>query len=112
MPVIYLDVTLEQARLLNLGLNKISGDWDQELLARLLADLNAVPDLDLSLSGFGDDELSKLLKSLEHGTRRSAKRPSTSEAALEAHRAAPRAQQGEMWRARRPPLALRRLRPT
>src|SRR3954452_2674828 len=35
-PTIFLDVTLEQARLLNLGLNKISGEWDQELLSRLL----------------------------------------------------------------------------
>src|SRR6266511_4200744 len=33
LPVIFLDLTLEQARVLNLGLNKISGDWDQELLA-------------------------------------------------------------------------------
>ncbi len=45
VPVIFLDLTLEQARVLNLGLNKISGDWDQELLARLLADLNTVPEL-------------------------------------------------------------------
>ena len=28
-----------QAKLLNLALNKISGDWDHELLARLLSDL-------------------------------------------------------------------------
>src|SRR5215216_2175649 len=39
VPVIFLDLSLEQARLLNLGLNKISGEWDQELLARLLVDL-------------------------------------------------------------------------
>ena len=32
----------EQARLLNLALNKISGDWDEQLLARLLADLRPV----------------------------------------------------------------------
>src|SRR4051794_9054048 len=31
VPVTWLDLTLEQARVLNLGLNKISGDWDQEL---------------------------------------------------------------------------------
>ena len=63
-PVTFLDISLEQARLLNLGLNKISGDWDQELLARLLADLST-EDMDRSLSGFADDEVSELLKSLE-----------------------------------------------
>src|SRR5205823_1907527 len=56
VPVIYVDLSQERARLLNLALNRIGGDWDQELLARLLADLSAVPDLDMSLSGFGDDE--------------------------------------------------------
>jgi len=65
VPVIFLDITPEQARLLNLALNKISGTWDQELLARLLADLNQIPDLDLSLSGFGEDEVAKLLKTLD-----------------------------------------------
>ncbi len=66
IPVIYVDgLTLEQARVLNLGLNKISGDWDQELLARLLAGLNATTDLDLSLSGFEQDEVAQLIKSLE-----------------------------------------------
>src|SRR3990172_13420404 len=50
VPVVWLDLTLEQARLLNLALNKISGQWDQELLARLLADLKPVEDLDLTLS--------------------------------------------------------------
>src|ERR1043165_9803079 len=32
VPVSFLDLTPEQARLLNLGLNKISGDWDQDAL--------------------------------------------------------------------------------
>jgi ParB/RepB/Spo0J family partition protein len=39
VPVTYLDLSVEQARLLNLALNKISGSWDEPLLARLLADL-------------------------------------------------------------------------
>ena len=65
VPVILLDLTADQAHLLNLALNRISGTWDQELLARLLADLNNIPDLDLTLSGFSDDELQKHLKSLE-----------------------------------------------
>jgi hypothetical protein len=96
VPVSFLDITLEQARLLNLGLNKISGDWDQELLARLLADLST-EEVDLSLSGFADDEVSKLLKSLEHRERRERVESFELDAALEAARAAPRAQRGELW---------------
>ena len=64
-PVIYLDITKEKAQLLNVALNKISGDFDQELLARLLADLATRPDLDLTLSGFEEKEIKQLLKGLE-----------------------------------------------
>ena len=70
VPVIYVDLTVEQARLLNVALNKISGDWDQELLARLLADLQPLDAIDLSLTGFSEDELDKLLKSLDVRERR------------------------------------------
>ena len=65
VPVVLVDLSQEQARLLNLALNKIAGTWDQELLARLLKDLSVMPEVDLSLSGFSEDELQKLLKSLE-----------------------------------------------
>ena len=34
-------------------------------LARLLAELDAAPEVDVSLSGFDDDEVAKLLKSLD-----------------------------------------------
>ena len=39
VPVIWLDLSAEQAKLLGLALNKISGSWDESLLARLLAEL-------------------------------------------------------------------------
>ncbi len=78
VPVTFLDISVEQARLLNLALNKISGDWDQELLARMLADLKPVEDIDLSLSGFSEDELAKLLKSLDHREKRELPKHSTS----------------------------------
>jgi DNA modification methylase len=64
VPVVYVDISAESAHLLNLALNRISGDWDRELLARLLADLETVPDIDISLSGFGDDEIATLLRTL------------------------------------------------
>ena len=43
VPVVYVDLSPEKAQLLNVALNRISGDWDKELLARLLADLEATP---------------------------------------------------------------------
>jgi DNA modification methylase len=97
VPVTYLDLSIEQARLLNLALNKISGSWDEQLLARLLADLQASPEIDLSLSGFGDDEVRDLLRSLE--TRDKAERPESFDldAALEEAARAPRTRSGELW---------------
>ncbi len=98
VPVIFVDLSLEQARVLNLALNKISGSWDQELLAQMLADLQPVDGLDLSLSGFSNDELGKLLKSLD--VREKCERPEAGfdvDAALEAARAATRAKRGELW---------------
>jgi DNA modification methylase len=97
VPVTYLDLSIEQARLLNLALNKISGSWDDQLLARLLADLQATPNLDLSLSGFGEDEVRDLLRSLE--TREKAERVESFDLdeALEEARRTPRAKLGDLW---------------
>ena len=98
VPVIFLDLTTEQARLLGLALNKISGSWDDALLARLLSELQAVPELDLSLSGFGEDEIRDLLRSLE--TREKRDRPESfdlDEALEEARRAPLRAKPGDIW---------------
>jgi DNA modification methylase len=97
VPVTWLDVSVEQARLLGLALNKISGSWDDALLARLLADLQATPDLDLSLSGFGEDEITDLLRSLE--TREKRERPEAFDLdeALEEARRAPRTKPGDLW---------------
>src|SRR5687767_14056233 len=70
VPVIFLDLSAEQARVLNLALNKISGEWDQDLLGRLLQDLQQIPDLDLSLTGFEPVEITALLKHLEAADKR------------------------------------------
>jgi ParB-like chromosome segregation protein Spo0J len=96
-PVTYLDLSIEQARLLNLALNKISGSWDEQLLARLLADLQTSPNVDLSLSGFGDDELRDLLRSL--GTREKKERIEDFDldAALEDATRTPRSKPGDLW---------------
>lgn len=97
VPVIWLDLSVEQSRLLNVALNKISGEWDEDLLAQMLADLKGVDGIDLSLSGFEEDELDKLLKSLDVREKREKAEAFDVEAALEAARAATRAQRGEVW---------------
>lgn len=97
VPVVYVDLTLEQARLLNLALNKISGSFDEELLARLLAELNLVPDVDLTLSGFREDELGRLLKSLDAREKRERVEDFDLEAALEEAAREPRTKLGDVW---------------
>jgi DNA modification methylase len=97
VPVTYLDLSIEQARLLNLALNKISGSWDDALLARLLADLQATPDLDLSLSGFGEDEIKDLLRSLETREKREQVESFDLDEALAEATRAPRSKPGDLW---------------
>ena len=57
--VVELDAAREKA--LNVALNKISGEWDKDKLALVIADLQ-VADFDVSLTGFDADELDDLFK--------------------------------------------------
>ena len=70
VPVILLDLTAEDARLLNVALNRIGGEWDADLLARLLIDLRATADCDLTLSGFAEADLGDLLARFDRRERR------------------------------------------
>ncbi|MEX2224907.1 MAG: ParB N-terminal domain-containing protein [Dehalococcoidia bacterium] len=97
VPVIYLDLTHEQARVLNLALNRISGTWDEELLARMVADLSTIESVDLTISGFSEDELDKLLRSLDVREKKEQVEAFDLDQALDAARSAPRAQRGELW---------------
>ena len=97
VPVVLVDISEEQAHVLNLALNRISGTWDQELLARLLAELKEVLDIDITLTGFSEDELQKHLKSLESRERRERLESFDLDAALEAAKAAPVAHTGDVW---------------
>jgi DNA modification methylase len=97
VPVIFLDLSDEQAKVLNLALNKISGEWDEQLLARLLADLGAVPDVDLSLSGFDDEELKRLLKRIEGEDARERLETFDLDAALGEAERSPITQPGDLW---------------
>ena len=97
VPVVLTDLTVEQAHLLNIALNKISGSFDQELLARLLKELQEVPNIDLSLSGFEDDELKKLLKSLDARERKERLESFDLDAAIKDAQNAPVAKRGDIW---------------
>ncbi len=57
--VVELDEDREKA--LNIALNKISGDWDKDKLALLIADLQG-SDFDVSLTGFEPAEIDALFK--------------------------------------------------
>ena len=97
VPVILVDLAPERARLLNLALNRISVDWDQELLARLLAELDETPGVDITLPGFGEDEIAKLLKSLDSRERRERPETFDLDAAWEAATTDPGVKRGEIW---------------
>ena len=57
--VVEMDESQEKA--LNIALNKISGDWDKDKLALLIADLQGA-DFDVSLTGFEPTEIDDLFK--------------------------------------------------
>ncbi len=97
VPVIFIDISDEQAKLLNLALNKISGEWDEQLLAHFLADLRATPDVDLSLSGFSDDELKKFLKRIESEEKRYQPESFDLDAALAETERDPVTKPGDIW---------------
>lgn len=60
--VVNLALTKEKA--LNVALNKISGRWDEDQLARLLDELVRTPDFDLALTGFDRPEADSLIADL------------------------------------------------
>lgn len=64
---VVLDISKEQEKLLNIALNKISGDWDKDKLEELLAELQN-EDLDLSVTGFDFDEIDDILQDI-NGTK-------------------------------------------
>jgi ParB-like chromosome segregation protein Spo0J len=51
---------MEKEKLLNIALNKISGEWDKIKLKELIAELDTLP-VDVALTGFNDVEIEALL---------------------------------------------------
>lgn len=58
---VIVSLTPEKEKALNVALNRISGDWDREKLALLIADLQAT-DLDVSVTGLDAGELEDLFR--------------------------------------------------
>ena len=59
--VVVVDMDIEKEKALNIALNKISGEWDTEKLALVIADLQGT-DFDVSLTGFDPEELEDLFR--------------------------------------------------
>ena len=57
-----IDVPIEKEKALNIALNKITGKWDDEKLANLLASFDSETQI---LSGFEETEIDQLLSSFE-----------------------------------------------
>ena len=61
--VAVVDLEKSEEKALNIALNKINGEWDEEKLADLFQELR-LEDIDLSLTGFDEDELDDIFASL------------------------------------------------
>jgi DNA modification methylase len=66
IPVTYVDLDDDAEKALNIALNKISGEWDEDKLTELLADLEKGGQ-DLEDLGFDASELDDLLDELQGG---------------------------------------------
>jgi len=62
LDVVVLDLPLEREKALNVTLNNphVGGDWDLEKLSDLMTDLSSLEELDMSLTGFDDQQLKHL----------------------------------------------------
>ena len=59
--VVVVDMNTEKEKALNIALNKISGEWETDKLALVIADLQGA-DFDVSLTGFDPEELDDLFR--------------------------------------------------
>lgn len=55
------DLDKDKEKALNLALNKISGEWDNDKLEQLLAELRDT-DINMDITGFSNDEIDNILK--------------------------------------------------
>lgn len=60
IPCIIVDLNKQKEKMLNVALNKISGDWDRAKLKDILEELDT-GEFDVSLTGFGEQEIEDLM---------------------------------------------------
>lgn len=60
---VLIDIDKTKEKALNIALNKITGEWDKEMLADLIADLQA-SDFDVVMTGFDPPEIETLMNSV------------------------------------------------
>jgi len=60
VPCIVVDLDKQKEKMLNIALNKISGDWDRPRLKDLLEELDS-GEFDVSLTGWGEQEIEDLM---------------------------------------------------
>lgn len=60
---IVVDLDKNKEKALNLALNKISGEWDNDKLEAILAELKET-DIDINVTGFSNDEVDDILKDI------------------------------------------------
>ena len=66
VPVVIIDIDVAASKLLNIAMNKISGEFDIDMLEQFFAEIDAnSPDLDATLSGFDQIDIDGFLNSLE-----------------------------------------------
>jgi DNA modification methylase len=92
VPVVYVDLSPDEEKLLNLALNKIGGVFDMQKLSALLGDLRAAQ-IDLEGSGFSQKEISRAIVEAERQL--SANLPAEEDAAPSLPKT-PRTKPGEM----------------
>jgi len=101
VPAVCVDITEAEAKALALALNRISGEWDLPRLGQLLEELQSLPDLDETLTGFDSREIDDLLARLERETApdpREESFPEAAEALQQWMEQAPtRVSKGELW---------------
>jgi len=101
VPVVYVELSDAEAKALNLALNRIRGEWDLPKLGELLEDLQRLPEIDESLTGFSGEEVDALLAALERDRApdpREESFPEAAEALQQWREQAPtRVAKGDLW---------------
>ena len=94
---VFLDLDEDRARVLGVALNRIGGEFDRPLLARLLADLSDRPGVDLALTGLGPLEIRGLLHSLDARAKRDRPESFDLERTIAEASATMRVRRGDVW---------------